>query len=344
VLFGQLGGSPGVWALPVDSKALAASGEPYLVAAGVSSPSVSRDGTLLLSTLTGTGQHQLSFVDLEGRIVKAVGEAVMHADSAVLAPDGKRLAVCLFEAKTASVWIYDLERGSRSRLWADIACGGKDAGIVWSPDGERLVTADHNSASILIRLADGSDKERVLTEGKQPNLSADGRYLLFSREDEENRKDLWMLDLEAGEPTPILATTASEEEPRISPDGRYLAYVSDESGRNEVYLRRFPEGSGRWQVSTEGGDFPRWSGSGDRLFFIQDADRIMVAEVELQATPVLGNPRLLFSATAGRFGPEHGYDVSPDGESLVMVALGGGSLAGGDLTLISPWPEASAED
>ena len=344
VLFGQLGASPGVWALPVDSATLEVSGEPFLVSANMSSPSVSSDGALLLSTLTGTGQHQVSLVDLEGRIVEEVGEAVAHADAATLAPDGKRLALCLFEAKSASVWIYDLERGTRSRLWADTGCGGKDGGIVWSADGQRLVTTDHDSGRILMRLADGSDQEMVLTEGKQPDLSPDGRFLVFSRESEEDRKDLWMLDLNGGEPTPILATPVSEEEPRISPDGRYLAYVSDESGRNEVYLRPFPERSGRWQVSTEGGDYPRWSEVGDRLFFIQDADRIMVAEVGLQATPVLGNPRLLFTATAGRFGPEHGYDVAPDGESLVMVALGGGSLAGGDLTLISPWPDESAED
>jgi serine/threonine-protein kinase len=163
--------------------------------------------------------------------------------------------------------------------------------------------------------------------------------LVFSSENDEMKGDLWMLTLPDGEPQQILATPAAEEQPKVSPDGRYLAYVSNESGRSEVYLRSFPEGSGRWQVSAEGGEYPRWSGVGDRLFFIQDTDRIMVAEVELKATPILSNPRPLFSATTGRFGPEHGYDVAADGKSLVLVELGGGASAGADLTLITPWPD-----
>jgi len=340
LLFARVDGGRGVWALPMQPSRLEPQGEPFLVASGASAPSVSSDGVLLISTLTRIGSHQLSRIDLEGRVIAPVGEAVSHADAATFAPDGSRLAVCIFEAKRASVWIYDLERGSRVRLWSNVSCGSKDGGIAWSPDGERIAIADLSSKNLLVRRSDGADADSTMTEGKQPDWSRDGRWIVFSREAPETKTDLWMLALDgSAAPEPFLATPASEEQPRVSPDGRFLAFVSDESGRREVYLRPFPHGSGRWQVSVEGGELPRWSPTGDRLYFVKDETRLFAVDVVLGATPLLSDPRPQFTATFGRLGLEHGYDVAPDGKSLALVELAGESASGGDLTLITPWPD-----
>jgi serine/threonine-protein kinase len=342
LLFTQLDAG-GVWALAVGPEDLEPRGEPFLVASGASDPSISDNGILLVSKLARTGEHQLARVDLDGRVVETYGDAVGHADGASFSPDGKRLAVCIFEAKRASVWIYDLERGSRVRLFSNVSCGSKNGGVAWSPDGERMAIADLSSENILARRTDGADAPAILTEGKQPEWSRDGRWLVFTRDAAETKADLWKLDLEGGgAPEPFVTTPASEEQPRLSPDGRFLAYVSDESGRGEVYLRPFPRGEGRWQVSVAGGDLPRWSPKGDRLSFVYEDNKLLAVDVTLGATPLLSDPRPVLPGSSGRFGLEHGYDVAPDGESLGLVELGGGEEAGGDLTLISPWPDERA--
>jgi len=343
LLFERLDGGGGVWALPLGPKDLERRGDPFLVVSGASGPSVSDNGILLVSAISQTGVHHLARVGLNGTVLARAGDAVGHADGMTFSPDGSRLATCIFDPKRASVWVYDLERGSRVRLFSDVSCGSDNGGVAWSGDGERLAVADLSSKNLLVRRTDGSDTAATLTEGKQPDWSRDGRWLAFSRDAEETKVDLWMLDLESGgAPEPFLVTPATEEEPRISPDGRFLAYVSDESGRSEIYLRPFPRGSGRWQVSVAGGGFPRWSPIGDRLYFVQGETKLMAVDVSLRSTPLLSDPVAVFSGADGRFGYEHGYDVAPDGKSLGLIELTGGDEAGGDLTLIAPWPDPAA--
>jgi len=339
LLFSRLDGGGGVWALPLGPRDLEPRGDPFLVASGASGPSVSDDGTLLVSTVRRTGGQQISRIGLDGKVLAAVGDEVGHADGTTFSPDGTRLATCIFDPKRASVWVYDLVRGSRVRLLSDVSCGSKSGGVAWSGDGERMAIADQSSKNLLVRRTDGGDTAATLTEGKQPDWSRDSRWLAFSRDDGETKVDLWRMDLESGgAPEPFLATAATEEQPRISPDGRFLAYVSDESGRGEIYLRPFPSGAGRWQVSVAGGDLPRWSATGDRLYFVQEGTKLMAVDVALRSTPLLSDPHALFPDAGARFGLEHGYDVAPDGKSLGLVQLGGAYQAGSDLTLISPWP------
>jgi len=340
LLVGSVGRNPGVWAVPLGRDDLEPAGEPTLVSANASSPSISRDGTLLLSNLSTLGHHQLVLVGRDGERRATIGEPMSHGDHASFSPDGTRVAVCGFESKGESVWVYDLGRGSRSRLWANVGCGGISQGLAWSSDGSRLVVADGETQMIRMRRSDGSDEGENLVEGMQPALSPDGRELLFTRISPETNKDLWALPLDGGGAArPLLATKASEEQAHLSTDGRYLAYVSDETGRNEVFLRTFPEGAGHWQVSVAGGEMPRWSADGGHLYYLQDGDFLMEVEVELGGTPRLSDPRRLFSAASHRLGPEHGYDPSPDGDGFVTVEFGSGAGARGDLTLVAPWPE-----
>ena len=283
------------------------------------------------------GNHQLVLVDREGRNPVAIGEPMDHGDHATFSPDGRHVAICDHERKGQAIWIHDLDRGSRRRLWPDVSCGGINSSVGWSPDGERLLVSEQSSGTIRVRRADGSDEDSALTEGSQASFTPDGRYVVFTRDSAENGKDLWRLALDGGEAEPFLATAAGEELARVAPGGRFAAYVSDATSRREVYLRPFPAGSGSWQVSVAGGSQPRWSPDGKRLIFLQ-GETPMVVDVELAAVPVLSDPRPLFSVAALRLGADHGYDIAPDGEHLVTVALGADTTGGGDLTLIAPWP------
>jgi Tol biopolymer transport system component len=345
LLLASSGSNPGVWAVPMRSADVTVTGEPFLVAANTGAPSISRDGTLLLSRTSNIGRHQLSLIDRTGERTVAVGEPVSHADNATFSPDGAKIAICVYEAQGQSIWVYDLERHSRSRLWSNVMCGGAQGGIAWSPDGQRLLMSDRSTGTIRSRRADGSDEEIEVVDGFEPDVSPDERLVVFTRNTEETGSDLWVGPLDnAASARPFLASPATEEHPQVSPDGRFIAYVSDETGRSEIQLRPFPEGHGRWQVSFAGGDLPRWSGNGTRLYFLQDDNLVMEVEVTLGETPLLSDPHRIFSAASHRLGPEHGYDVAPDGESFVTVAFGEETEAGGDLTLISPWPSTSGEE
>jgi Tol biopolymer transport system component len=343
LLFGIGGGGGGVWALPVDSRRLVATGPPFLVSPGGSAPSISSDGTLLLSSFDTTGNHKLVVADRAGKIRETLGEPMQHVDHASFSPDGERIAFCEFQDQGSSVWVLDVKRNSRSRLWSNVGCGGSAEGLSWSPDGKELAMANSTDGSIRIRRWDGSDADRKLADGGQPDLAPGGTELLFTRIGKETKQDIWSLPLDGrGDARPFLATAASEEGPRLSPDGRYLAYVSDETGHTEVHLRPFPTGAGRWQVSNGGGGQPRWSADGRRLFYIRNDDEIMEVETDLRGTPVLSDPRPLFSSQALHLGPGHGYDVLPDGSGFVTIELGTSLAAGGgDLTLIRPWPPGS---
>ena len=125
--------------------------------------------------------------------------------------------------------------------------------------------------------------------------------------------------------------------PRISPSGDLLAYVANETGRDEVYVRRFPSGDGRWQVSEGGGDFPQWSKAGDRLYYLKDEVRLTEVEVTTRPTVRMSGARDLFSTPLARLGPNHGYDVTPDGQYFVMVHYDEVRRGNGDLILVSDW-------
>lgn len=169
-----------------------------------------------------------------------------------------------------------------------------------------------------------------------PNWSRDGHYLAYYVIDPNTTRDLWYLPL-MGErkPVPFLQTPSSEALPRISPDGRSVAYMSNESGQWEVYVKPFPRGEGKWQVSVKGGHHPRWSGRGNELFYLE-GNTLMAVPVETQPGFKKGLPRPLFT------GEQVGalldiratgnpmvwvYDVTADGQRFVVVRPVGESQA-----------------
>jgi hypothetical protein len=153
--------------------------------------------------------------------------------------------------------------------------------------------------------------------------SADGRFILYSWLDPKTRGDVGVLPV-TGDPKPFvfLQTPFDEREAHFSPDGRWVAYISNESGQNEVYVQTFPASSQRWPVSTKGGDYPRWRRDGKELFYLSADGKMMAVEVKTGGTFQPGIPEALFDLSAVKMGLGSylGYDVTADGQRFLFVS------------------------
>jgi Tol biopolymer transport system component len=241
--------------------------------------------------------------------------------SPTLSPDGRRVVVAAGEVfDEHDLWIIDVTRGAQSRL---TLADGRESDASWTPDGKHVLYQHHvpdEPMEIMIVDADGSGEPEKLVEGDLFSLSPDGKYLVFSRHGEDTAHDLWYLELGVeGEPEPIVQTVSEERGGRVSPDGDYLAYYSDETGRDEIYLKHFPSAEGKWQASVNGGVRPYWSPKGDELFWIQDGD-LMVVEIQTRPELKLGAPRRLFSWDPSWMLNLLRFDITADAERFLLVA------------------------
>jgi len=293
--------------------------------AGSSSNFVVSDfGTLAyLPSPVGEGSvTRLVAVDRSGKSSVLPTEARDYSDPRV-SPNGRFLALHA-QGDQDDVWVADVERGALTRIsYAD----GEDETPVWSPDGRIVVWAASRSGlqrGIYKRPADASGKEELIWQLEQHchvrDWSPDGKTLVIEIQDPNTSGDILRLNLE-GTPTasPFLQSSFNERNSRLSPDGKWLAYVSDESSRDEVYVQAFPQGGSKLQISSTGGDQPVWSHDGSKLFF---RGRGSIQEVSFGsgAPPTIGAPTTLFP---DRFenpqaGAHTGYDVFPDGRFLMI--------------------------
>jgi Tol biopolymer transport system component len=177
---------------------------------------------------------------------------------------------------------------------------------------------------IFRKSADGSGDAERLLEGKNPRFprswTPDGRLLAFTEWNPDTMRDIWILSSEgAGESRPILNTRFDEHSPVFSPDGHWLVYVSDETGRNEVYVQSRPSGRGRWLISAGGGNEPVWSADGQTLFY-RKADAMMEVAIRTEPSFRAGTPRVVFEGSfqAGAY-DSLSYDVSDDGRRFLMI-------------------------
>jgi Tol biopolymer transport system component len=324
VLYHRRPDNPGIWALPFSLSKLEATGEPFLAFPNANFPTVSPDGTLAMVRQAAAWSVQLVWLDRNGQVQGKIGQEPQPlAPFPRLSPDGKRLAIGVIAPGQNDVWIYDLARGTRTRL---TFTAGSENLPVWSPSGSRIAFMTGNSLqnfSIAWIAADGTGGPETLAKGWEPSFSPDGKVLLYATL-KDAAYDLWYLPL-SGErkPAPILESVSRKHYPQLSPDGQYLAYISDESGREEIYLTRFPMAEGKWQVSVNGGLWPRWSAKGDRLFYSEPDNSLWEVAVELRPEVRLGTPRKLFArprsgVTVPNNWPD-GFDVTGDGNRFVVV-------------------------
>ncbi len=348
ILFRRSPANAGIWALPFSLDRLQVTGAPFLVTSNALSPSVAGDGTLVFRAGSGSSTRQLAWLDRSGNTIATIGDPEEGLDAMLgpaLAPDGVHVAIGHYgESNTeADVWIFDTARQTKTRLTFD---PGTEDDPIWTPDGTRIIytaappgCASVSCFSLLIRAADGTGTPDTLAQGLGANLTPDGRTLVYTAEG-QGVTDVAALSLEPGATGP---TTVREDEVqitgRISPNGKFVSYISFESGRAEVYLKRFPSWSGKWQVSIAGGGCPRWNGAGDRLYYAHDDDFYEV-EVSGQDSPVLGTPRKLFSLRPSARGfrdlPGH-FDVSRDGQRFLVIRPVGASGQGADVIAVQNW-------
>ena len=305
---------------------------------------VSENGLLVYHPGSATQNTRLLWFDRTG---KQSGETGAPGDYGPLSlsPDGRRLAVTTGQNSGGlSIWVYDLLRGLTSRLTFSTGGNGQPS---WSADGKTIAFVSNQSGEFHLYQtpADGTGTAGPLVvddaQESRPSFSSDGRYLIFERRPTASRPyEIWSSPLFGDrKPFPVIENQRFEVvHPALSPDGKWLAYMSPESGRPEVYVVPFVQGSlGKWLVSTAGGRFPRWRHDGRELFYISLDNKIISADIAAQSTGlVIGKVTPLFQANPV-FTNGWPYDVSSDGKKFVIATQADEKTAE-PLTLISNWP------
>jgi eukaryotic-like serine/threonine-protein kinase len=254
------------------------------------------------------------------------------------------VAVSVFDParRARDIWLFDIARGLRTRFTFDPA---DEPTSVWSPDGSRVVFNARRKGSLDLyqKASSGAgDDEELLADNleKVPlDWSSDGRFILFAVGASQT-SDLWVLPLSGDrKPFPFLQTPFDENPGRFSADGRWITYASNESGRYEVYVTPFPGPGAKWQVSTAGGDFPRWRRDSKEIFYLANAPdyKLMAAAVNGGgSTFEVGAVRPLFDARAVA-NQRWMYDISPDGQRFLVNTLAE-EAASAPITLVVNWP------
>ncbi len=320
LVFHRSSTTPGIWALPFSLSKLEATGEPFLVAAASWLPSTSADGTLLFVHGLELPHNELVQVDRQGNLIKTIDQFQGIGEAPHLSPDGTKLAIGGVEDSNFDIRIHDLERGSSSRFTFETTF---ENGARWSPQGDELLFASADVRQVKIKPVGSSGEARVVGEGLIPDWMPDGSGFVFMEfSDETDSWDISYKFFEADKATRFLSTEANEQGPRLSPNGKHLLYISDESESLEVFVRPFPSGEGKWQVSTAGGADPHWSRDGDEIFYLE-GDDLMAVEVLDGDSFALGSPQLLMASTSAvsMFAAGESGTFAPgiDGQSFFLV-------------------------
>jgi Tol biopolymer transport system component len=323
-----------------DARRLALVGEPVTVAERVGDYrdfgffSASSGGTLVYRTGGGGGNLMPTWFDRQGKVLGTAGDRSFYRRPA-LSPDGTQAAVYLFNPQigTSSVWLVDFSRGTETRF----TFGSANAeNPIWSPDGKRVLFASNTSGhyDLYQKATNGATGKELLLKSDETkfatSVSRDERFLLYYSIDPKTQRDLWVLPLEGDKkPFLFLRTAFNESDGHFSPDGQWVAYVSDESGHDEIYVRRFSPDStaaaagadtgGKWQVSYGGGQWPQWSKDGKELYYLTLDAKVMAVAVSTNPVFQAGAAKLLFQAPPQASGGTFG-DYTVDGKRFLFLA------------------------
>jgi eukaryotic-like serine/threonine-protein kinase len=310
-------------------------GDTVTIAAGVAAFSVSTTGLVAYRARGGGVRRQLTWFDRVGKPLGILGEPDDTLDAPSVSPDGRRAAVIRTVQKNAEIWLLEGTRSSRL-TFAPVT----HMAPVWSPDGRSIAFGSTLSGSddVYWKSVDGSGNEELLVASPQPKAptdwSRDGRFLLYFSIDPQTHRDLWVRPMTGDQkPWVFLKTQFEERYGQFSPDGRFVAYQSNESGLDEIYIRPFtpprepanPAG-GQWQISTAGGIEPRWSVDGTELYYLDPAGRMMAVSITVAGAAIASAAPVPLFATkvyGGGTGTGTGlqYAVARDGRFLINTLL-----------------------
>ena len=314
-----------------DPDKMELAGDPLVIAPGVrytaaffhGTFAVSENGTLVYALGESDPNLRLSWYSRDGKPTPIAAEPALFNEIAV-SPDEARAAVSIEDpaVSTTDIWIYDLVRSSRTRFTFNAA---QEFAPVWSPDGIRIVYAVfrdiNNFSDLYIKPVSGGGQEQVLLKSdatKNPtSWSPEGRFIAFESFDVRRvgqKSDIWILPLDGDrKPYPFMATAFNESGAQFSPDGRWLSYLSDESGRNEIYVTSFPQPGGKWQISSGGAGGGAWSRNGREFYFASSEGVFAVAIAASSSGLEIGNPQLLFNDRNAA-----GGDIRSDGKRFLI--------------------------
>jgi Tol biopolymer transport system component/tRNA A-37 threonylcarbamoyl transferase component Bud32 len=323
-------------AQPFNAERLELTGEPSVVAdgiwkaapAGQASFSVSQSGVLAYVNAS-LFNIQLTWLDRMGRQVAPIGPPDRWAITPQLSPDGKRIAIARGPFGTRHIWVVDASDGTASRITFGST---SDDTPIWSGDGTQVAfesgRADGGSR-LYVKSVSGTGSEDLVFESPgsvvMQDWSPDRRFLVYAAPGKQSPSDLWLLPLSGDHrPSPLLQTPFIKTQAQISPDGRWIAYTSNESGTDEVYLQSFPTPGNKRQASTNGGVQPRWRKDGRELFYLASDQRLMAIRVQLEPAFEAEAPVPLFRTRlipqgSQSLGLPTAYDVTPDGQRFVVT-------------------------
>ena len=322
-----------IMGVPLDLAARRVVGDPVplveqvLVGAnGLVAAALAENGTLVY--VRGAQSGAIVLEGLGGRR-DSIGAGARTFAFPRFSPDGRRLAVAVTEGTTQEIWVFDIAAGTSSRLTAQGTADRPE----WTPDGSRIayVTGQPDGRSeAWWQPADGSGApERIATlpnTAREVSFSPDGRYAVLREDTPRKQRRLWLVPL-AGDrtPRPLVVAGFDATSARVSPDGRWLAYVSNESGQNEVFVRPFARDGGRWAVSAAGGSEPVWARDGGALFYRSGYNLVRVAigagpRFTMGRRDTLAREMVRETYRSSYFHAM--YDVSPDGRRFVFAESG----------------------
>ncbi|MCZ6726671.1 MAG: hypothetical protein O7A98_04875 [Acidobacteria bacterium] len=327
-------------AVPFDPRSGEVRGDPIPFVDGIESFDVSDSGLLVYRE--STGGARLVSID-RSEETRILSDDTQNYLQPRFSPDGRKLAVSVSPALQSDLWVFDLERGTQVRLTSE---GAVNNSPTWSPDGSRLAFNSARSVPGIYSIPSNGGGlpellwKRETTVRLPTSWSPDGRWIAVVEMNRDTGTDIWLLETgDSGAPMPYLVTPFEEHSPRFSPDGRWIAYVSNESGREEVYVQPFPGPGGKWTISTAGGSEPVWSSDGSELYYRSAAGMMGVA-VDTSEALRAGKPRVLFDDTFQRnFLGVANYDVAPEGGRFVMVQPNQENSGPAQLKVVLNWTE-----
>lgn len=329
-------------------------GDPTPVGSGVSTtsnviyaPVTAAGGDLLIYQSGGaaTGQNQLTWLDRAGKRLGTMGPANQDFEPA-LSPDGKSVAFMRLSSAGSDIWLGDVARSTQRRFTSNPSF---ERTPVWSPQGDRITFGTNREAGIFNlsqQPLDGKGNEAALLITPFRKLpkqwTRDGAWLVYTEVDPKTKDDIWLLPMEGakpGKPTVFLHSEFAETYPQVSPDGHWMSYTSDESGRNEVYVREFPGGANPQKISTTGGQEARWKSDNKEIYYVSADGKMMAVPLRtvgpaLQVSP----PQTLFPipSLAHYASTEFAYDLTPDGGKF-LLALSGPTVGASNLRVSVNW-------